>query len=201
MLRELRPVRAERVRLDQLRTRADVTEVHVDHTLRRAQVRLFRTAQPRDGACEQRAHPAVRDDRRPVRKSFEESRHAGQSRRASCVYPRTESGAAASPRSQSSEGFRSGPRRIGASHGCTGSIESRSGFTYPSSLVDPAASRLKSRGLRADTEQELLLGIDGNLSCGWRFKAVPQGAAFRLCQLCSVRPSMPPATVTSSPVT
>ena len=56
-LRELRPVRAERVRLDQLGARADVAEVDVDDALGRAEVRLLRAAQARDRARESAPMP------------------------------------------------------------------------------------------------------------------------------------------------
>ena len=73
--RELAAVRAERVRLDELGAGVDVAEVHVEHALGRAEVRLLRAAQPRDGAREQRAHAAVGDDRRPGGETFEEAAH------------------------------------------------------------------------------------------------------------------------------
>ena len=65
--RELRPVRAEGVRLDQLGARADVADVHRDDALGRAQVGLLGTAQPRHGGRDERAHAAVGDDRRARR--------------------------------------------------------------------------------------------------------------------------------------
>src|SRR5581483_9510266 len=61
---ELGPVRAERVRLDQLGAGADEAEMHLEHALGRAEVRLLRAAEAGDGAREERAHAAVRDDRR-----------------------------------------------------------------------------------------------------------------------------------------
>ena len=73
---ELRPVRAERVRLDQLRAGADVADVHRDHALRLAEVRLLGTAQARHRGGDQRAHPAVGDDRRTGLKALDKAVHA-----------------------------------------------------------------------------------------------------------------------------
>ena len=62
--RELAPVRAERVRLDQLGARGDVARVDGDHALGRAEVRLLGAAEPRNGAGDERARAAVGDERR-----------------------------------------------------------------------------------------------------------------------------------------
>ena len=75
VLRELRPVRAERVRLDQLGASADVAEVHVDDALGRPQVRLLGAAKARHRACEHGAHAAVRHDRRSRLEPLEEPAH------------------------------------------------------------------------------------------------------------------------------
>ena len=73
--RELPPVRAEGVRLDQLGARGNVARVHRDDALRRADVRLLRAAQPGHGARDERAHPAVGDERRAVAETFEKAAH------------------------------------------------------------------------------------------------------------------------------
>ncbi len=78
--RKLRPVGAERVRLDEVGAGADVAEVDVDDGLRGADVRLLRAAEARDGARDERAHATVGDDRRPGREPLEEPAHRGQSR-------------------------------------------------------------------------------------------------------------------------
>ena len=83
VLAQLRAVGAERVRLDQLGSRGDEADVQRDDCLRRAQVRLLGTPQPWDGRADERAHPAVGHDRRPVPQAFDEPlahAHAGQSR-------------------------------------------------------------------------------------------------------------------------
>jgi hypothetical protein len=64
VLRELAPVRAERVRLDQLGARVDEADVQRDDGVRGAEVRLLGRAQTGNGGGEQRAHPAVADDDR-----------------------------------------------------------------------------------------------------------------------------------------
>ena len=74
--RQLAPVGAERVRLDQLGPGADVARVHRDHALGRPQVRLLGAAQAGRRAREQRSHAAVGHDRRPAAQSLEEIRHA-----------------------------------------------------------------------------------------------------------------------------
>ena len=63
---QLAPVRAERVRLDQLGARADEADVQRDDGVGRSEVRLLRGAEARDGARDERAHAAVADDRRAV---------------------------------------------------------------------------------------------------------------------------------------
>ena len=80
--RQLAPVGAERVRLDQLGPRADVARVHGDDALGRAQVRLLGAAQARRHPREQRSQAAVGHDRRPVAQALEEVRHALESRQA-----------------------------------------------------------------------------------------------------------------------
>ena len=78
--RELAPVAAERVRLDQLGARADEAEMEVDDALRRAYVRLLGAAKASDGARDQGAHATVAADRRPLREPFgERVRHVGHS--------------------------------------------------------------------------------------------------------------------------
>ena len=69
VLGELAAVRAERVRLDDLRAGPDEPEVEREHALGRAQVRLLGAAQPRDGARDERAHAAVADERRAARQA------------------------------------------------------------------------------------------------------------------------------------
>ena len=64
--RQLAPVGAERVRLDQLGPGADVARVHRDDALGCPQVRLFRTAEARRHAREQRSEAAVGHDRWPA---------------------------------------------------------------------------------------------------------------------------------------
>ena len=77
--RQLAPVGAERVRLDQLGAGADEARVQRDDALGRAQVRLLGAAQARHGAGDQRAHAAVGHDRRPRAQAFlEAARHPGQ---------------------------------------------------------------------------------------------------------------------------
>ena len=74
--RQLAPVGAERVRLDQLGAGADEARVQGDDALGRAQVRLLRAAEARDCARDQRAHAAVGHDRRPGAEAvLEAARH------------------------------------------------------------------------------------------------------------------------------
>ena len=74
--RELRAVRPERVRLDQLGARLDVADVYRHDDLGRDEVRLLGCAQPaRRSARDQRAHAPVGDDRRPRREAVEEPAH------------------------------------------------------------------------------------------------------------------------------
>ena len=69
---QLRAVRAECVRLDQLGAGVDEADVEGDDRLRSADVGLLRAAQARRGGRDQRPGAAVRDDRRPVPKALEE---------------------------------------------------------------------------------------------------------------------------------
>ena len=86
--RELAPVGAERVRLDQLGAGADEARVEGDDALGRAQVRLLGAAQPRHGAGDQRAHAAVGHDRRPRAQAFlEAARHPRHCSEAAAVNP------------------------------------------------------------------------------------------------------------------
>ena len=71
--RELAPVRAEGVRLDQLRARVDEAHVQGDDGVGRPDVGLLRAAQPRDGARDECAHAAVRHDGRPAAQALEEA--------------------------------------------------------------------------------------------------------------------------------
>ena len=73
--RQLAPVGAEGVRLDQLGAGADVARVHRDHALGRAQVRLLGAAQAGRRPGQQRTHAAVGHDRRAAAQSLEEVRH------------------------------------------------------------------------------------------------------------------------------
>ena len=75
VLGELAPVRAEGVRLDDVRAGADEAEVEREDALGRADVRLLGAAEPRDGARDERAHAAVADERRAVREALEEPAH------------------------------------------------------------------------------------------------------------------------------
>ena len=111
--RELGPVRAERVRLDQLGAGLDVADVHRHDDLGRDEVRLLGHAQPaRRGARDQRAHAAVGDDRRPRREALEEPAHRNP------VYGSESENEAAAGLvfviSLRRFACRSGPRRIGA---------------------------------------------------------------------------------------
>ncbi len=88
----LRPVGAERVRLDQLRAGVDEAEVQRDDRLGRAEVRLLGRAQTRHGGGDQRAHAAVGDDRRALAEArLEAAGHTGlearSTRRANSVEP------------------------------------------------------------------------------------------------------------------
>ena len=75
VLGELAPVRAERVRLDDVRAGADEAEVQREDALGRADVRLLGAAEPGDGARDERPHAAVADERRAVREAVEKSAH------------------------------------------------------------------------------------------------------------------------------
>ena len=72
---ELAPVGAERVRLDQLRAGGDVSRVHGDDALGRAEIRLLGTAEAGDGARDEGTHAAVCDDRRARGETVEEAAH------------------------------------------------------------------------------------------------------------------------------
>ena len=77
VVRELAAVRAEGVRLDELRARVDEADVERDDRVRGAEIRLFRAAQARHRARDERAHPAVGDDRRAAPEPLQEPvRHA-----------------------------------------------------------------------------------------------------------------------------
>ena len=106
--RELAPVRAEGVRLDELRPRGDVARVHRDDALRRAKVRLLGATQPVDRLGDQRAGPSVGDDRRAAAQALEKPAHAFD-----CSPGRRpgigRSGAAAGPRSDTND-----PEAMGA---------------------------------------------------------------------------------------
>ena len=64
-MRQLAPVCAERVRLDQLRAGIDEARVERDHGFRRSEIRLLRTAETWHCCGEQRAHPPVAHDHGP----------------------------------------------------------------------------------------------------------------------------------------
>ena len=70
VVRELAPVRAEAVRLDQVGARVDEADVERDDRVGSAEIGLFRAAQAGHGARDQGSHPAVADDHRPIRKPF-----------------------------------------------------------------------------------------------------------------------------------
>src|SRR6266511_3435980 len=71
--RELAPVRAERVGLDQLRSGADEADVERDDRLGGAEVGLLRRAEAGDRARHERTHAAVPDDRRPGAQACDEA--------------------------------------------------------------------------------------------------------------------------------
>ena len=72
-MRELPAVRAERVRLDQLRAGVDEADVQRDDRLGRPEVGLLRAAEPWHGRGQQRAHAAVADDGGSVTSAVRES--------------------------------------------------------------------------------------------------------------------------------
>ena len=75
-LRQLAPVGAEGVRLDQVGPGPDEARVQRHDALGSAQVGLFRAAQPRYGARHEHAHAAVCDDDRALRETvFEAAVH------------------------------------------------------------------------------------------------------------------------------
>ena len=147
VLGELRAVRAERVRLDQLGARADVAEVHVDDALRRTQVRLFRTAKAGHGAREQRAHAAVRDDRRARGEPLEEPRHARSLR--SAEYGER---GRRQPRSLRSRTSGAAPAASGPLNGCTLSIASGAASPIPRTRLTRLLHALKVAPRVADQE-------------------------------------------------
>ena len=65
VVRELAPVCAERVRLDQLRAGIDEARVERDHGFGRSEICLLRTAETWHCCGEQRAHPPVAHDHGP----------------------------------------------------------------------------------------------------------------------------------------
>ena len=73
--RELPPVRTEGVRLDQLRTRRDVSGMDGDHALGSLQVRLLWAPEAMHGSRDERAHAAVGDERQARAEAFEEAAH------------------------------------------------------------------------------------------------------------------------------
>ena len=73
--RELAAIRSEGVRLDQLGASRDVAGMHRDDALGRPDVRLLGAAQALHGARDERAHPAVGDERRAGAESVEEAAH------------------------------------------------------------------------------------------------------------------------------
>jgi hypothetical protein len=75
---ELRPVRTERVRLDQLGAGVDEADVDGDDGVRRADIRLLGAPEPLRRGGDERPHAAVGDDRRSLAKPVEEARcHSG----------------------------------------------------------------------------------------------------------------------------
>ena len=158
VLRELRAVRAECVRLDQVRACADVAEMHVDDAVGRAEVRLFGAAQARDGARKQRSHAAVGDDRRTVAQPLEEPAHYHQCREGMEVTEDGERGRRQPCALRTRKLPELPPPHRGPLNGCSVSIERCIDFTYPSYAVDPACSRLKDARMRADTGAGLLPG-------------------------------------------
>ena len=73
VLGQLAAVRAEGVRLDDVRSRADEPEVERKDALRRSDVRLLGAAQPRNRARDERPHPPVTHERRSIGESFEKA--------------------------------------------------------------------------------------------------------------------------------
>ena len=70
VVRELAPVRAEAVRLDQVGARVDEADVERDDRVSARADWPLRGSAGGDGARDQGAHPAVADDHRPIRKPF-----------------------------------------------------------------------------------------------------------------------------------
>ena len=95
--RELAAVRAEGVRLDQLRSGCDVARVNGDHALGRAEVRFFRAPEAVHGARDQRAHATVRDERRAVLESIEETAHGSATLDPARLVDRTKRGCRRAP--------------------------------------------------------------------------------------------------------
>ena len=73
VVRELAAVRPEGVRLDQLRPGVDEADVQGHDGVRRAQVRLLGTAEPRNCCGEQRAHASVANDHGPTFEALQEA--------------------------------------------------------------------------------------------------------------------------------
>ena len=75
VLGELAPVRAERVRLDDVGSGADESQMEREDALGRAHVRLLRTPEACHGARDEHSHATVADERRPAREPLEEATH------------------------------------------------------------------------------------------------------------------------------
>ena len=73
VLRQLAPVRAEGVRLDQLGAGVDEADVHRHDRVRGAQIRLLGQRRRGTAAESSDAHAAVGDDRRPGAQTFGEA--------------------------------------------------------------------------------------------------------------------------------
>ena len=72
-MRELAPVRAERVRLDQVGAGVDEADMEGDDRVGRAEVRLLGAPQARHGGREQGAHAAVGDDDRALLEALQKT--------------------------------------------------------------------------------------------------------------------------------
>ena len=71
MVRELAPVGAERVRLDQVRARVDEADVQGHDRVGGSEIRFLRAAEPWHRGREKRSHAAVGNDRRAALEAFE----------------------------------------------------------------------------------------------------------------------------------